>query len=84
MCVDGIRDLDIETPKLSILNVKSVVIYRKNWKDTLLYEYMQIQVIWAEVLLGLAVKTNKEHNNKNKDKRNNIMNNSPLSSRCKF
>lgn len=80
--VDAIRDLDVETPKLSILNFKSIVIYRYNWQDTLLY--LRVQVIWLEVLLGLAVKTNKENNNKNKDKRTNTMGNSFLSSRYKF
>lgn len=80
--LDAIRDLDIETTKLSILNFKNIVIYRNNCQDTLLY--LRKKVIWAEVLLGLAVKTNKENNNKNKDKRTNSMANSLLSSRYKF
>jgi hypothetical protein len=33
---------------------------------------------------GLGCKTNNGHNNKNKDKRNNIIDNSSLSSRCTF
>ena len=80
--VDVIRDLVIETPKLPILNFKGIVIYRNNWQDTLLY--LRIEVIWAEIFLGLAVKTSKENNNKNKDKRINSTDNSLLSSRYKF
>jgi hypothetical protein len=80
--VDAIRDLDIETPKLFILNFKGIVIYRNNWQNTLLY--LRIEVIWAAVSLGLAVETNKENNNKNKDNRTDSINNSLLSSRHKF
>jgi hypothetical protein len=72
MYTDAIRDLDMESTKFSILKVKKCSSMQKNRIDLLLCIYICINTsdMLPRVILGLAMKTNRENNNNNKDNRN--------------